>query len=577
MSVTDGKLRIFFYREGEHFKLPHVVKDAWSQHIETDKHLIPLLNNSAGDYSNPELYEMVDDPSTADFIVFPYCLHHFTGTLRPVGTSFFVKSLPFFKEYEQRHVFYDDHDVDSPLCVDSVVVRVSLGEVNRDTYSYAFPYPVLDHVLNAEPQYDVEKLRYDTNFMGALSHPSRVQLLQGILKESRLQGFYDYPDSQNFTENSYLHIEDEDKKENMEERYIRVAAQSKTVLAPRGMGRNSFRFYETMCLGRMPILVSDGTVLPFEDEIDYSEFCLRVPESALEHSGFVLHNWLRKHSDEELLKKFRRARSVWEEWFSNHKLDALFIKILKKRLAQGDMPPRAQCAHELLEFETRDVYPEGYHSGIVLDDREFWFFKGFNLSQSQVHESMISINEVDGWMSGGDVEYLHGLAAGLPEGGRILEIGSFMGLSSATMGTAMLGRRNMDARLYCVDTWEGSVEHQDMDVIKESKMYDVFQRNIRSAHIQDFIIPMRMDSVTASKKFRDETLDAVFIDGDHRYEGVLADLRSWYPKVKSGGIVIGHDLDPDSDVERAITDFGKEMQIGWEKVQNLRMFRFIKP
>lgn len=39
----------------------------------------------------------------------------------------------------------------------------------------------------------------------------------------------------------------------------------------------------------------------------------------------------------------------------------------------------------------------------------------------------------------------------------------------------------------------------------------------------------------------DETLDWVYIDADHRMEGCLADLKAWYPKVKSSGIVAGHD------------------------------------
>ena len=50
-----------------------------------------------------------------------------------------------------------------------------------------------------------------------------------------------------------------------------------------------------------------------------------------------------------------------------------------------------------------------------------------------------------------------------------------------------------------------------------------------------------MESKTAAATIGDETLDWVFIDAGHRYEEVKADLEAWYPKVRKGGIVSGHD------------------------------------
>jgi predicted O-methyltransferase YrrM len=39
----------------------------------------------------------------------------------------------------------------------------------------------------------------------------------------------------------------------------------------------------------------------------------------------------------------------------------------------------------------------------------------------------------------------------------------------------------------------------------------------------------------------DHTLDFVFIDADHTYEGVCADIKAWWSKVKQGGALCGHD------------------------------------
>lgn len=54
---------------------------------------------------------------------------------------------------------------------------------------------------------------------------------------------------------------------------------------------------------------------------------------------------------------------------------------------------------------------------------------------------------------------------------------------------------------------------------------------------------LRMTTTEAASHVEDESLDFVFIDADHSYEGVVNDIRHWAPKVKKGGAVMGHDID----------------------------------
>lgn len=60
-------------------------------------------------------------------------------------------------------------------------------------------------------------------------------------------------------------------------------------------------------------------------------------------------------------------------------------------------------------------------------------------------------------------------------------------------------------------------------------------------------------SVNAAKTITNESLDFIFIDGDHSYEGVISDIEAWYPKIKFGGWIIGHDIHFDT-VKKAVTE-----------------------
>ena len=71
------------------------------------------------------------------------------------------------------------------------------------------------------------------------------------------------------------------------------------------------------------------------------------------------------------------------------------------------------------------------------------------------------------------------------------------------------------------------------------------------------------DSDNAVSKFDDESLDFVFVDGLHTYEQVLKDCENYYPKIKKGGFIIGHDFARIQGVNKAVREFansiGKEI------------------
>ncbi len=141
-----------------------------------------------------------------------------------------------------------------------------------------------------------------------------------------------------------------------------------------------------------------------------------------------------------------------------------------------------------------------------------------------------------------------------PSGSRFVEVGCWKGKSAAYM-CVEIANSNKDIEFFCVDTWEGSVEHEGMEELP--KLYDIFIDNMRP--VGEYYFPLKMTSLEAVKKFKDNSLDFVFIDASHEYEDVRDDILAWYPKVKPGGIIAGHDYYHDEydwfpGVKRAVNE-----------------------
>jgi hypothetical protein len=75
----------------------------------------------------------------------------------------------------------------------------------------------------------------------------------------------------------------------------------------------------------------------------------------------------------------------------------------------------------------------------------------------------------------------------------------------------------------------------------QEKMDEIYNRVVQTYVNDNRVKALRTDSVSASKMFKDEYFDFVYIDGGHTYEDVIEDLESWFPKVKVGGFISGHD------------------------------------
>lgn len=96
------------------------------------------------------------------------------------------------------------------------------------------------------------------------------------------------------------------------------------------------------------------------------------------------------------------------------------------------------------------------------------------------------------------------------------------------------------------------------------RVHDCFLVNSRP--YQDKIQLIRKTSDQAHVDIPDNSLDYIFIDGDHNYAQTFRDLKNYYPKVREGGIFAGHDVHL-RDVTQALTEFILEIGLDLDKLR----------
>jgi cephalosporin hydroxylase len=124
-----------------------------------------------------------------------------------------------------------------------------------------------------------------------------------------------------------------------------------------------------------------------------------------------------------------------------------------------------------------------------------------------------------------------------------VEIGAWFGKSTAYMAQK-IADSGKSITFYVVDTWQGSKESETQRKTAKqhnNNVFPAFWQNIVNCGLQQYIKPIQLCSIQAAKSFEDKSIDFVFIDASHLYEAVLADIKSWYPKIKHKGIIAGHD------------------------------------
>lgn len=141
------------------------------------------------------------------------------------------------------------------------------------------------------------------------------------------------------------------------------------------------------------------------------------------------------------------------------------------------------------------------------------------------------------------------------------EVGVFQGDYSKWLLRLIKG-----LKLYAIDSWVPYRGYKDFQSNTIVESYEKAKENTRGYDCE--LIKEWSDK--AVERFKDGSLDFVFIDGNHQYEWVVQDISLWSKKVRKGGIVYGHDYDDYTDTKR-----WNEMSVipavdGWVKAHKIK-------
>jgi hypothetical protein len=161
---------------------------------------------------------------------------------------------------------------------------------------------------------------------------------------------------------------------------------------------------------------------------------------------------------------------------------------------------------------------------------------------------------VERWLKEAPVSERSGAAALRPEVHLREDFGEFLNARGLVGEAAEIGvqrghfsRSLLDrwcgARLHLVDPWKSfEGDYQDIANVSDAEHEACLretEQNLKS-HAGRYAIH-RKPSLEAAGTFADSSLDFVYIDANHQFQPALDDMRAWFPKVRAGGVLAGHD------------------------------------
>jgi len=147
-------------------------------------------------------------------------------------------------------------------------------------------------------------------------------------------------------------------------------------------------------------------------------------------------------------------------------------------------------------------------------------------------------DDIEGWFSAQDAQFVRQICNNI-HNGIVVELGFFAGRCTAVMAPICQNNNN---EYYTVDNCEGGSPRDPATKSQQSRdMRQIFETNMKKLGLIDNIFVLQRDSAESASLFDDGSVDFCFIDASHVAENVKRDMEAWWPKIKLGGTLGGHD------------------------------------
>lgn len=238
------------------------------------------------------VHAVTDDPAAADIILY-------VENCDPIQHYFEVRRDRYYRQYPDRCFLFSRNDLPVPFLPGIYASMPARWYDPRRTRTG--PYlNAFDHsFIPDDAPFNHVDILY--SFVGQrTTHPLREALFD-----------LDHPDQFLFDTAPYWPYGDLEpaQRDRLEHQYVDTMRRSQFVLCPRGRGASSIRLFESLRMGRAPVIISDAWVPPAGP--DWNAFSVRVPESQVSRIPVLLAE---RESDAKEMGQ--RARAVWEDWFS---------------------------------------------------------------------------------------------------------------------------------------------------------------------------------------------------------------------------------------------------------------------
>ncbi|GAB4813768.1 hypothetical protein N2152v2_000814 [Parachlorella kessleri] len=123
-----------------------------------------------------------------------------------------------------------------------------------------------------------------------------------------------------------------------------------------------------------------------------------------------------------------------------------------------------------------------------------------------------------------------------------LKVGAELGVQNGDFAAHTLRVWTACERYYLVDLWGHQANYEDLANVNDDEQERRYQQT--QANLQPWkekTVFLRNYTVEAAKQIPDGSLDYIYVDARHDYCGVMEDLETYWPKLRRGGILAGHD------------------------------------